>query len=103
MSIPILGQGPAPVSTGLTAQERLNISNDVGEAIAKARSLQLGHGRMILMGPVNSTSAAMLAFFDAIFEAGCTIVAVCEHAANSERGPVLQTHVFFRLPRVGGQ
>ena len=97
--IPILGQGPAPAADSIHPQARLNVVDEVGRYLAEAKRLGLRHGRFNLVGPTQGTSAEMMLYYDALHEAGCVIVSVCEHPAMGDNNRhVFQTNVLFRLP-----
>lgn len=93
--IPILGRTVATVP----AQLRLNITEEVGKALAMVKDLGVRIGRVILMNPVDSTDLGYLLYLEALEQAGCSIVAINEHAVQTPQGGgALQCHVTFRAP-----
>lgn len=97
-NIPILGQ--VPDAPRIHPQQRLNVAEAIGKTIEQTKALGLQHGRQIIKTPADRTSAEYLLYFDALLDAGCTIVGLCEHALGViEDVPWLQAHIVFRLPR----
>lgn len=96
MSIPLLNQAPR-----IHPQQRLNVSERVGDVIRETKGMGLQHGRLILKTPADRTSAEYLLYFDALVEAGCVIVSINEHPAMEpgQDMPWIQAHILFRLPR----
>lgn len=93
--VPILGQSV----TSVHPQQRQTARDNVGSAIAAARDLDLRHGRILLLTDIYQTSVEYLLHLDALREAGCRVLSICEMPVPGPGGQAsLRISVLFELP-----